>query len=94
MRNDPVDNITASAERDIKIRERYTLTINVNAANLLNHTQFSPTGYTSMTLGTFATTTNLAAGLLPGYGNNAGFGAHNTSTLDARLVEMQARFTF
>jgi hypothetical protein len=94
MRNNPVDNVTASAERDIKIRERYTLTLNVNAANLFNHTQFSPTGYTSMTVGSFATTTNLAAGLLPGYGNNAGFGAHNTSTLDARLVEMQARFTF
>ena len=94
MRSNPVDNITASAERDVKIHEHYTLTIQINAANLLNHTQFGPSGYTSMTAGTFSTTTNLAAGLLPGYGNNAGFGAHNTSTLDARLIEMQARFTF
>jgi hypothetical protein len=94
MRSNPVDNITASMERDIKIRERYTLTINVNAANLLNHTQFAPTGYASMTVGSFSTTTNLATGNLPGYGTNAGFGAHNTATLDARLVEMQARFSF
>ncbi len=88
LRTNPVNNMTASFERDVRLSERYRLNLQVSSTNLLNHTQFSATSFNGGLGNTQTTSSSL------GYGNNASYGTHNLSTLDARLMEMQARLQF
>jgi choline dehydrogenase-like flavoprotein len=80
-------------ERDFKVRERFTATIQASATNLLNHPQFAPSGFVGG-LGSVQVGDNPAKGILPGYGNANNYGTHSTAALDPRLVELQAKFRF
>ena len=93
LRTDPVDNITMSVERDVKIRERFVANFQINATNLLNHTQFAPSSFNGG-LGSVQTGNSPLTGNLPGYGNNSNYGTHTAVALDPRLVELQARLRF
>jgi hypothetical protein len=93
IRTDPVDNVTMSLEREFRVHQRYVASFQINATNVLNHTQFAPNTYNggvgNVQVGSSPSTNNLL-----GYGNNASFGTHTTATLDPRLIELQARFSF
>jgi hypothetical protein len=88
LRSNPVDNVTMSFEKEFKVRERYTINVQANATNLLNHTQFQASSF-SGSLGA-----NNLTGNYVGYLNGNGYGAHGLGTLDPRLVELQARISF
>ena len=88
LRTNPVDNVQATIERDVKLHERYLLNFQLNATNLLNHAQFLPNSY-SGGLGNTQVT-----GSAIGYGNNATYGTHGLGTLDPRTMELQAKFRF
>ena len=88
LRSNPVDNVTMSFEREFKVRERYTVNVQANATNLLNHTQFQPQNFVG-SLGS-----PILSGPYVGYLNGNTYGAHGLGTLDPRLVELQARFSF
>jgi hypothetical protein len=89
LRTDPVDNVTASFEREFKFREKYVANFQINATNVLNHTQFGPSTYNGG-LGSVQGGNTINTG----YGNNSSFGTHTNAALDPRLIEMQARFRF
>lgn len=92
LRNEPLNNINLSIQRSFSIRERFRLDLQAHANNFLNHTQFSPSYQTSV--GATAVKTDLANGQLIGAGQNAGFGAHGTSTYDARQIQIVLRLVF
>lgn len=88
LRSNPLNNVQATLERDVKLHERYMLNFQINATNLLNHTQFLPNSY-STGLGSTQVT-----GSAIGYGNNASYGTHGLGTLDPRTVELQGKLRF
>jgi hypothetical protein len=89
IRTSPVDNVTMSFEREFKVHTRYVANFQINATNLLNHTQFSPSFYNGG-LGSVQGGSSINTG----YGNNARYGTHTNAALDPRLIELQARFRF
>jgi len=92
LRNDPLNTINMSIQRSFPIGERFRLDLQAHANNFLNHTQFSP-GYT-MGLGGTEIVNNPANGQLAGYGQNAQYGSHGTSTYDPRQLQIVLRLVF
>ncbi len=92
LRNEPLNTVNMTIQRNFSITERIRLQLQAHANNFFNHTQFSPSYSTS--LGGTEVRTNLANGQLIGAGQNAGFGAHGMSTYDPRQIEIVLKLVF
>jgi len=88
------NNVDLTLMRDIRVRERYTISFRANVTNAFNHTQFRP-GSFNMALGTIQTTDVPAQGLLIGQGQSAAtYGSHSMNTFDPRQMIMEIRVRF
>ena len=85
-------NIDMSLRRNIKVREKMSLEISAEAANLLNNSQQS--GSYAGALGNTAVTPNASIGLQPGMASSDTYGTIGTGTFPAREVVMNMRLRF
>ena len=92
LRNPGRFNIDFSLRRSFKIRERMSLEIAADAANLLNHTELS--GTYAGGLGSTNTAINAAKGLVPGMGTTDTYGTIGVTAFDPRQIVLNLRFRF
>ncbi|MEO8592385.1 MAG: TonB-dependent receptor [Candidatus Solibacter sp.] len=85
-------NIDMSLRRNIKLRERMSLEISAEAANLLNSSQQS--GSYAGALGNTTVTPNASIGLVQGMGSSDTYGTIGNGTFPAREVVMNMRLRF
>ncbi len=85
-------NIDVSLRRSVKLKEKITVEMSLQASNALNHTELSG-GY-SGALGTTTVTPNPSIGLLPGMGSSSTFGTIGNTTYPAREIDVILRVRF
>jgi hypothetical protein len=92
IRTPSVNNLNFSLTRDFKLTERFTLELQANATNLLNHPNIETYG---TDLGTTELTPNNTSNIGLGYSASTNsYGTHGLTTFDFRQIELVGKIRF